>query len=232
MRKLKVLLFPLLLLFCSSPEPRAGIEVYFSPEGGGMKALVKTIGQARSTVHVAVFSFTLREAAQALVDAAARGVEVRVVLDEEEKNDEFSKLTFLLRKNIPLRIDENPGYMHDKFAVIDGKVVITGSYNWTASAEFRNRENLLVIDDVSLAKKYEKVFKTLWEQAKPAVEEAQEIPPANMPYIGNRNSKCLHEATCANLPAPRNRVYFSSKEEALKEGYKPCHRCVSRPADP
>ena len=58
-----------------------------------------------------------------------------------------------------------PGLMHDKFAVIDDQVVLTGSFNWTATAEKKNSENLLVLTDKGLAQKYMKQFKHLWSQS-------------------------------------------------------------------
>jgi len=58
-----------------------------------------------------------------------------------------------------------PGLMHNKFAVIDDQVVLTGSFNWTITAERKNAENLLVITDPDLAQKYTKQFKVLWSQS-------------------------------------------------------------------
>ena len=55
-----------------------------------------------------------------------------------------------------------PGLLHDKFAVIDERVVLTGSYNWTAAAENKNAENLLIIKDKVIARKYTDQFHHLW----------------------------------------------------------------------
>ena len=96
---------------------------------------------------VAMFSFTSRPLARALVRAAQRGVRVRVVLDDGQAKSKYSKYRFLVNKGIPVKLDNRSAYMHHKFAVIDHKMVITGSYNWTASAKKRNDENLVVLRD-------------------------------------------------------------------------------------
>jgi len=96
---------------------------------------------------VAMFSFTSRPLARALVRAAQRGVRVRVVQDDGQAKSKYSKYRFLVNKGIPVKLDNRSAYMHHKFAVIDHKMVITGSYNWTASAKKRNDENLVVLRD-------------------------------------------------------------------------------------
>jgi phosphatidylserine/phosphatidylglycerophosphate/cardiolipin synthase-like enzyme len=55
--------------------------------------------------------------------------------------------------------------MHHKFMIIDGKIVVTGSYNWSYSAEEKNDENLVVILSPNTAKLYETEFNRIWSQA-------------------------------------------------------------------
>ena len=49
---------------------------------------------------------------------------------------------------------------------------------------------------------------------------------AQQAYIGNVNSKKFHLPTCANLPAEKNQILFSSYDEAIAEGYTPCSSCI------
>ena len=177
----------LLYLFCTSsptsPVLPAKVEVYFSPDGGAQDAIVERIEGAERAIDVAMYALTNREIAWALVRAHERGVEVRVLLDGDfDASCKYSKNTFLSRHGVNVKLDrshivggEVQGYMHNKFAVVDGKVVITGSYNWTASAEHRNDENLLIITDApKLCRKYESQFVKLWTRGEPveAVPEA------------------------------------------------------------
>jgi len=66
---------------------------------------------------------------------------------------------------VDARLDGNPYLMHHKFMVIDGKIVVTGSYNWSYGAEERNDENLVVISSPDIAKLYEAEFNRIWRQA-------------------------------------------------------------------
>ncbi|MEM1518588.1 MAG: phospholipase D-like domain-containing protein, partial [Nitrososphaerota archaeon] len=72
----------------------------------------------------------------------------------------------LKNAGVDIRIDGNPDLMHHKFAVIDDEVVITGSYNWSAAAEDKNDENLVVLRDEEVAQLYRKEFERVWKEAK------------------------------------------------------------------
>ena len=106
--------------------------------------------------------------------ARVNGVSVQVVLDREfDAANEKSQGRFLEGQKIPVKRlsgvkpapEKEPGIMHQKFAVIDRKIVFTGSYNWTRSADSFNDENLLWFRDAGpLAEEYRKVFFQLWER--------------------------------------------------------------------
>ena len=148
------------------------VQACFSPEAKCSSRIAREIGQAQREILVAVYAFTSDELAWALVKASQRGVKVQVVVDQEfDATNEGSKRSFLEQQRIPIRrvsgLDKGkgPGLMHDKFAVIDRKVVLTGSYNWTLSAESFNDENLLLFRDAGpLAEEYRKEFFRLWEK--------------------------------------------------------------------
>jgi phosphatidylserine/phosphatidylglycerophosphate/cardiolipin synthase-like enzyme len=146
-----------ILLLPVSPfaqEPPCRWEVYFSPHGGCTEAVVKELGQARSTVLVQAYSFTNTPIAKALLDAHKRGVKVEVILDKSQRREKYSSATFLYNQGIPVRIDAAHAIAHNKVMVIDSEIVITGSFNFTKAAEEKNPENLLVIRDRRLAELY------------------------------------------------------------------------------
>jgi phosphatidylserine/phosphatidylglycerophosphate/cardiolipin synthase-like enzyme len=151
------------------------VQTCFSPQGKCSAHILREIGAAKQELLVAVYAFTSDDLAGALVQAKKRGVAVQVVVDREfDRTNETSKGKFLDAQKIPVRRvsgttstvgDKDPGLMHQKFAVVDRRVVFTGSYNWTHSAENRNDENLLVFRDASpLAEEYRKAFFRLWER--------------------------------------------------------------------
>lgn len=158
---------PLVLLMSVSLAPLAHAEtmVYFSPNGGCQQAVVTQINKAQKSIDIAMYSFTSREIAQALVAAKQRQVKVKIVLDIAQIKDLYSKSRYLMSKGFNVKFHMGPGLMHNKFAVIDDQVLLTGSFNWTITADKRNTENLLVITDKDLAQKFTKEFKHLWAQS-------------------------------------------------------------------
>ena len=142
----------------------ASIDVYFSlvddPEG----AVIEELNEAKKSIDIAMYYFTDRNLANAVIDAHNRGVRVRIYLDKDQEEAKYSKSRYLAKHGITIRYSNNPYIMHHKFAVIDSEVVITGSYNWTASAGGRNNENLLVVRDPLLASRYEWEFFRLWSE--------------------------------------------------------------------
>ena len=130
------------------------IEVYFSPRGGVTDAVVRTLDSAQTSVFVQAYSFTSAPIAKALVDAHKRGVHVEVILDKSQRTEKYSSLDFLYHAGIPTWVDARHGIAHNKVMILDGKVVITGSFNFTKSAEESNAENLLIIRDKVLARLY------------------------------------------------------------------------------
>jgi phosphatidylserine/phosphatidylglycerophosphate/cardiolipin synthase-like enzyme len=130
------------------------VEVYFSPKGGATEAVVSAIEKAKKSINVQAYSFTSAPIAKALVDAHKRGVAVNVILDKSQKSERYSSADFLAHAGISVLIDSKHAIAHNKIMIVDGKIVITGSFNFTKSAEESNAENLLVISDSDFALRY------------------------------------------------------------------------------
>src|ERR1039457_7438909 len=145
-----------LLLAVAIHATAADIQVYFSPDGGCTEAVVRELGKAKSTVLVQAYSFTSAPIAKALVDAQKRGVKVQVILDKSQRTEKYSSADFLLHEGVPTFIDAKHAIAHNKIIIIDSHTILTGSFNFTKAAEENNAENLLVINDATLAKKYTK----------------------------------------------------------------------------
>jgi phosphatidylserine/phosphatidylglycerophosphate/cardiolipin synthase-like enzyme len=131
------------------------LHPFFSPNGGCTQAVVDQLNAAKKTVLVQAYSFTSAPIAKALVDAMRRGVDVRVILDKSQKSERYTSATFLANEGVPTYIDSRHKIAHNKVMIIDGHTVITGSFNFTKSAEEGNAENLLVINNApQLAARY------------------------------------------------------------------------------
>ncbi len=129
--------------------------------------LISWIDRANKTLHIMIYSFTSDAIGDALVRAKNRGVEVLVVMEEQQVNVQGSEYNKLKTYGINVRIDDNSALMHHKVAIIDGKIVATGSYNWSAAAEDRNDENLILLFNTALAEKYATEFLRVWNKAVP-----------------------------------------------------------------
>jgi len=129
-------------------------EVCFTPGGDCTGRIVDAIGNARTNILVQAYSFTSTPIAKALVDAKKRGVDVRVILDRSQRTERYSGADFLANGSVPVLIDAVHAIAHNKVMVIDGGVVISGSFNFTKAAQEKNAENLLVIHDPELAARY------------------------------------------------------------------------------
>jgi len=163
------------LLFIFSFNAFAKIELYFSLYDDPESIIIKNIDNAKEFINIAMYTFTDREIAQSILKAKDRGVDVKIYLDRSQVNAKYTKSRYFINNGIKnIRISSNNYIMHNKFAVIDNKMVITGSYNWTASAGERNDENLLVIDDKNIIKEYQNQFNILWNN-KYSSERYQEL---------------------------------------------------------
>ena len=120
---------------------------------------------AHESIDIAMYSLTSREIAQALVAAQKRHVAIKIILDMAQTKDHYSKGRYMIGKGLDVKFHMGPGLMHHKFAVIDNKILLTGSFNWTMAADKKNAEDLLVFSDQTLAQKYAKQFKHLWSQS-------------------------------------------------------------------
>jgi phosphatidylserine/phosphatidylglycerophosphate/cardiolipin synthase-like enzyme len=130
------------------------VRVWFSPSGGCTAAIVEAIDSAKKSIRVQAYSFTSAPIAAALVEAHKRDINVVVVLDKSQKTEKYSSADFLAHAGIGTFIDSKHAIAHNKIIIIDESIVITGSFNFTKSAEQKNAENILIIDDTELASRY------------------------------------------------------------------------------
>ncbi len=146
------------------------IEVGFSPEGSAQKLVLSTIDAATSSIRVAAYVFTSPDVTRALVAAKQRGVDVAVVADHRSNLEEARStagrhaLTLLAKAGIPTRTVKSYPIHHDKFMVVDGMAVETGSFNFTAAAKSNSENALVVWNDPALAETYLNHWQSRWDQ--------------------------------------------------------------------
>ncbi|MCX6924934.1 MAG: phospholipase D family protein [Verrucomicrobia bacterium] len=158
-----------------------GIQVYFSPKGGATDAVVQALDQATNSVLVQAYSFTSAPIAKAIVDAHRRGVKVQVILDHSQRTEKYSEADFLANSGIPTLIDAQHAIAHNKIMILDGYVILSGSFNFTKAAEEHNAENLLVINDPVLAQRYIENWHTHEQHSEPYERESKPAQRTNRP---------------------------------------------------
>jgi phosphatidylserine/phosphatidylglycerophosphate/cardiolipin synthase-like enzyme len=137
-----------------TPETRVGLVE---------QGLVETINQAQQTLDIAIYELNLESVAGAILAARDRGVAVRLVTDSDTLAEEDA-LIRLQKERIPIVADERSSIMHNKFVIIDGRAVWTGSWNFTRNDTFRNNNNAIYIESPELARNYTAEFEEMFSQ--------------------------------------------------------------------
>jgi phosphatidylserine/phosphatidylglycerophosphate/cardiolipin synthase-like enzyme len=126
------------------------VQYVFTPDNRADDMIIEAITGARRQVLVQAFSFTHRRIAEALIKARRRGVEVVVIADHEQTYQiETSVIRDIAEAGVPVLLDAEHASAHNKIIIIDADradcAVVTGSYNFTHAAQFRNAENVLIL---------------------------------------------------------------------------------------
>ena len=138
--------------FLSSGKPIAAtgtVELAFTPDNAADRIVIKAINGARKQILVQAFSFTHRDIAHALIKAKKRGVDVQLIADAEQTDKiQPNMIADIAASGIPTYLDFQHQSAHNKIMVIDAgspdSAIVTGSFNFTHAAQFKNAENLIV----------------------------------------------------------------------------------------
>ena len=148
----------------STQEEKDNIQVYFSRVDPCDEIIIGLIDKAGQEVNIAIYSITRKIISDSIIRAHRRGVSVRMVTDAGQADFAGSRDKDIEESGVPVKRIDHPGIgaMHHKFAVIDGRITITGSFNWSTNATNNNDENLLVITSTEIARQYNVEFERVW----------------------------------------------------------------------
>lgn len=160
-------------LFNEHMDPRPKLkEAHFFPNPVSEAKLIKHLTSAKNKMIICVFALTNNNMADAIRQAKANGVDIRLIFDDEMMRMPGSDVKALHDEGYPVRVDLDPkAHMHNKFVVIDDRIVITGSYNWTKQATNKNNENVAIFEDKDIAEMYTKEFNRLWDDFASSVDQ-------------------------------------------------------------
>lgn len=170
MKKILILLVFINTLFADS--------IYFMPYDAkdAIKALTNELKNAKDNVKIAIYSFTNREISKAIRDSARRGVKYQIIFDHKGNIDNsYSQIGYLAKlNNVSVctlegkesKNDKYNGIMHNKLAIIDNKVMIMGSANWTKSAFELNYESMIISENKDYINKANAYFSKMLDNCK------------------------------------------------------------------
>ena len=212
---------------CRSPST---VEVLFSPEQGEeiLQKLTDTIRNAEERIYILIFSFTLDELAQTIIEKHREGLDVKIIVDKGQASSKWAVTEKLKQAGVPLAVKPGSkgGYMHIK-ALIADDTVLTGSYNYSKSATNRNDENFFIIKDKDILQAHLAKFNQLWGEELPAVspevkEKKERAPPCEIIVYVTKTGRKYHRSGCGYL---RESCIPISLIEAIQRGYTPCKVC-------
>ena len=142
------------------------IEVYFSPDDGVASHILEILNAAEDSIYFLAFSFTTDEFGDTIRAKAESGLTVAGVMEEQQvKSNVGTEYDLFKQAGLDVFLDGNEGQMHHKTMIVDGDIVITGSYNFSRSAETRNDENLVVFHNRKIADFYMQEFQRIYQLA-------------------------------------------------------------------
>lgn len=155
----------------NTPHPQLTIdgiplEVYFSPDDGVAARVMKLLREAETSIHFMAYSFTADDFGEIIRQKAKDGLRVFGMMDESQvKSNVGTEFDLFREAGLNVYVDGSPGQMHHKVIIIDEKIVITGSYNFSANAERRNDENVVIFFDEQFAAQHLAEFERVYLRA-------------------------------------------------------------------
>ena len=142
------------------------IDTYFSPDDHVLTVLYNLLSEADESIYFLAFSFTSNELGEIVRTQADAGLEVKGVMDKEQiASNTGTEFDPFRQAGLDVRIDGNDGQMHHKVFIVDEKIVVMGSYNFSRSAEERNDENIIIVYNENIARFFVDEFERVYAHA-------------------------------------------------------------------
>ena len=140
------------------------VDVMFSPDDIVVDRLSMLLGEAQQSIYFLAYSFGSNDLGNIIREKAAQGITVGGVLESDQVTSEqanpnqVDELNLFRQAGVDVRLDGKPEVMNHKIMIIDGRIVVMGSYDFTNRAENENDENVLIIYDEKIAQKFMEEF--------------------------------------------------------------------------
>lgn len=152
------------------------IQVLFAAEDEAMDYILPILAEAQSSIRFMAFSFTYDTMEDVITERFESGVDVKGVFEKMGSSTEYSELGDMYCSNMDVRRDGNGSFLHHKVVVVDERIVITGSLNFSDNANDSNDENVIIIDNAEIASLYIQEFNRVWDIASDPEPDKFECP--------------------------------------------------------
>ncbi len=139
-------------------------EACFSPDENCDEKLRKFILSAKESLDIAIFDINLNKIVDAIIEQSPK-VKVRLVVNRKLAKDSAPAIARFKENKLFVRVGKQAGIMHNKFTIVDGKRLETGSFNYTNGAANKNQENQLYLSTPSIVERYRDRFQIMWENS-------------------------------------------------------------------
>lgn len=151
-------------ILSAEKDDESNERVYFSPGEECLNAILSQIKGSTQKINICLFTISDDRISNTLMDKHKLGIPVKVITDNDKIYDKGSDIAKLVDAGISVKVDITDKHMHHKFALFDNKTTLTGSYNWTRSAERYNHENILITQSEGVYRSFDREFKKLWSE--------------------------------------------------------------------
>ncbi len=139
-------------------------SAFFSPGTACRDAIIHQLNTADANLKICVFTISDDLITDAIIKAKKRGINILILTDNDKLYDLGSDINRLAGEGIDIKVDNTSNHMHHKFMLVDDRILVNGSYNWTRSAAKYNQENIIVTADRTLMNMFQKEFDKLWKE--------------------------------------------------------------------
>jgi phosphatidylserine/phosphatidylglycerophosphate/cardiolipin synthase-like enzyme len=161
------------------------VEIYFSPDDKVEARIVELVQNAQESINFMAYNFTSNNIGDAIIQQAQAGLSVAGVIDDTQVlSSQGTEYDAFNQDGLDVHLDGNQtGLMHHKVIIIDNHIVVTGSYNFTASASETNDENVVIIFNTDVAQKYMEEFQRVYAQSKAPESSLPSLMPDRLAAI-------------------------------------------------
>lgn len=182
---LTICMFGLFINGCHNEKDNTKLQACFTPGENCTEGVVNALNQAKKSVFIQASAFSNDPIIKAIVAAKQRNVAVHIIFDKSLWTAQNTAAAILLENKIPVSLDKKVVLAHNNVMIIDNHKVITGSFDFTHAAQEKNAENLLIVENAAIGKRYA----DNWQSRMVLAEAVTELPKAEKTVVKSNHGR-------------------------------------------